>query len=1070
MLTFLLADKMKCSGQSGAGSILQSTVPASGGCLARWVLMIAGIMTLVCGMAFGQEAGGIRGMVYDQDFEAPLAAATVSIVETGQKVVGTDQGNFVFTEVAAGTYTLVFAKQGFTRKVVADVVVSPGQMTEVEAWLSGDITEMEEFIVQDLRIGGGSEAGLLMLRMEAPALIDSVGADLIGQAGAGDAASALKLVSGATVQDGKYAVVRGLPDRYVNSQMNGVRLPTADADKRAVQLDQFPSALVESIQVSKTFMPDQQGDASGGAVNVILKTVPDERIIELKLSTGGNSQTTFTDNFLTYHGSRMDYWGMSRGSRRDLPLDVKYSFERIETSRFELFSPPPTYFDYSRYDERERQATKFMPVMSTQAGDADFDHKWQLTLGDRYTVADGIDFGVLGSFFYSRDYEHYSEGINDKRLGDVDRNAFVYHGTDTGDRYELYDVTRSKVSVLWGGLLSLGVETEYHALSFTYMGTQSADDIAMLMEDTRSMALELNSADALYRNETLNYTERSTSTLQLRGRHTIPIPLLELGQAWQFLDPEFTWMAAFSNATMWQPDFRGVIGKWTPDNPDYIFNGQGQWEQINRSGGYVGKRIWRDIKEESDQFKLGIRLPFVQWSGEEGFLEFGWFRDEVSRTYEQDSYSYIHGPGTTPYRAFDGAFYTSSFSWVFSNPEAVGYEGMDFDGGSFFALHNEMPWQMVRTGEDADYEGEQQIEAWYWMGDMPLTKWLKVLGGVRTESTVLETKFEASDGETLYLFEWDAGLLEGKRYAPDEWSRADAKIERVDHLPGVAMELEPLEGLKFQAAYSETIARPTFKEISPILQIDYVGSDQFVGNNNLDMSELTNYDLRLTYFPLPGTFLSVSYFYKDILDPIEYSTVVIAQTPYIQPFNFPEGWLEGYEFEARQDMSFFTRWLEGVNLRVNATFIQSEVTVPETLPDTTSGLAGRALGSNGATVPDHRDMKGAPEFLMNASLSYNIRRTGTLLTLFYTKKGDTLVAGEGVWDGYSPNIYEKQFDELGIGISQKLGQNWSVSFRAKNLTNPRIQTVYRSEYISGEAVRTSYKKGIDYSLSLTGRF
>ena len=74
----------------------------------------------------------------------------------------------------------------------------------------------------------------------------------------------------------------------MNSQMNGIRLPTADEDKRAVQLDQFPSAVIETIQVSKTFTPDQQGDASGGAVNVLLRGIPDENIFNFKVQYGTN--------------------------------------------------------------------------------------------------------------------------------------------------------------------------------------------------------------------------------------------------------------------------------------------------------------------------------------------------------------------------------------------------------------------------------------------------------------------------------------------------------------------------------------------------------------------------------------------------------------------------------------------------------------------------------------------------------------------------------------------------------------------------------------------------------------
>ncbi|MBI5309196.1 MAG: carboxypeptidase regulatory-like domain-containing protein, partial [Planctomycetes bacterium] len=256
------------------------------------------LVTMLCfaKAALAQQGGSIRGTVYDKDFDVPLAAAQVSIVETGNTITATDDGNFVFSQVPAGIYTLVFSKNGYTRQVQANVVVSPGNMTDVDVSLSGEFTDMEEFVVQDLQIGG-TEAGLLQLRAESPALIDSISSELLRRAGATDGASALNLIAGATVQDGKYAVVRGLPDRYVNSQMNGVRLPSADPDKRAVQLDQFPTEVIDSVQVSKTFTPDQQGDASGGAVNVKLKGIPDKNVFQFKSGTEYNTQVAGNGNF-----------------------------------------------------------------------------------------------------------------------------------------------------------------------------------------------------------------------------------------------------------------------------------------------------------------------------------------------------------------------------------------------------------------------------------------------------------------------------------------------------------------------------------------------------------------------------------------------------------------------------------------------------------------------------------------------------------------------------------------------------------------------------------------------------
>ena len=151
------------------------------------------LLIFLTSISAAEQAGSIRGMVYDKDFDTPLPGAQVLITETGDKVTTTDQGNYVFNQVAPGVYTLVFSKDGYSQQVKANVVVSAGKMTESDAELAGEFTEMEEFVVQDVQIGTGTETALLNLRMESPALMDSVSAELMSQAGAGDAASRNRL-------------------------------------------------------------------------------------------------------------------------------------------------------------------------------------------------------------------------------------------------------------------------------------------------------------------------------------------------------------------------------------------------------------------------------------------------------------------------------------------------------------------------------------------------------------------------------------------------------------------------------------------------------------------------------------------------------------------------------------------------------------------------------------------------------------------------------------------------------------------------------------------------------------
>ena len=149
-----------------------------------------------------QDVGSIRGIVYDADFEAPLPLVEITVVELDLTVLSGSEGNYLISDLAPGTYTLLFTKSGYARIVRSGVQVSAGRLNDQDASLSGEFTEMDEFVVEEFKLDGATELGLLRLRFETPALMDSIGAELMSRAGASDAASALKLVSGASVQDG----------------------------------------------------------------------------------------------------------------------------------------------------------------------------------------------------------------------------------------------------------------------------------------------------------------------------------------------------------------------------------------------------------------------------------------------------------------------------------------------------------------------------------------------------------------------------------------------------------------------------------------------------------------------------------------------------------------------------------------------------------------------------------------------------------------------------------------------------------------------------------------------------
>jgi TonB-dependent receptor len=990
------------------------------------ILVFFVAMTLPALPLLAQQSGGIRGMVYDKEFDAPLAGAQVSIAETGAKAVAADEGNYIFNQVEPGRYTLVFSKDGYTRQVSSDVVVSGGQMADVNSALSGEFTEMDEFVAQDLEIGGGSEEGLLNLRAESPALMDSVSSDLMSRAGASDAAGALRLVAGASVQDGKYAVVRGLPDRYVSSQMNSVRLPSADPDKRAVQLDQFPSELIESIQVSKTFTPDQQGDASGGAVNLKLKGIPDETVLKFSVGTEYNTQATGKDDFLTYKDGGVNFRGIDDGRRDQQPAGTNNWKGAVGVSRDE--APIP--------------------------------YNWSLIAGGKREIMDGLHFGGLGNFFYKHDSSYFEEGVDDAYWVETPGAPMTpQYGQGTpsqGDfKTSLFDLSQGSEEVQWGGLGAAGFETEDHKLMLMYMRTQATEDTATLAEDTRGKAyyfpgynpddpnsnghgMDYEKAAPYLRNETLEYTERKTDTLQLRGDHTLPFPEIGFPGYFVILPPEVDWTAAKSFSGLNSPDKRLFGSSWVPDiiDPGHpVYGGGGTnaaiWSPSKPDANYTMgnlQRIWKEITEDSDQYSINGKIPFEQWTGDKGYLKGGVFQDQLKRRYDQDSFS--------------------NLSTLEYNP-GLYQGGWDDFWSEAFPSQNHL---MSAVDIDVDYTGEQNIDAMYYMLDIPLCSFFNVIGGMRYESTELGITLDPEEDVTWI----PPGTSTESQLKPGD---ADVQFEQNDVLPALGFEFKPHEDISLRASYSETVARQTFKELTPIQQMEYLGGDVFVGNPNLTMSSLKNYDLRADYTPFEGSLLSASWFKKDVKDPIEYAQK-ISTFLYTTAINYPEGELSGYEFEFRQQLGRFWDPLEGLAVGANVTFIRSEVTLPD---DEAAQFESPAIMAPMET----RDMVNAPEYLYNLNLTYDIQKTGTQLGLFYTVQGDTLVAGAGVsGDGYYiPNVYAKEYGTLNFSISQKIGEHWKLGFKAKNLLDPEIQEVYRSDFVDGDTVKTSYTKGIEYSIS-----
>jgi outer membrane receptor protein involved in Fe transport len=1044
------------------------------------------ILLLLTRGVLAQNYGGIRGVVTDKEFDVPLSRASVMIAETGTKTETNPEGLFVFHQLSPGNYTVIIEKPGFARVVKTDVIVTPGSMASIAASLPGHYVDMAGLVVRPLQLGGDTEIGLLNLRVESIGIMDGVGANIMSKAGAGSAAEAMQLVSGSTVQEGKYAVIRGLSDRFVNTRINGIELPTADPDVRAVQLDLFPSALLESVRVYKTFTPDLPGNTSGGSVDIITNAIPSGPVLEFNLGVDINSQATRNGDFLSYHEGGVGYFGTDEGSR-DKVLEAGQVELPQRSARGGYFTDP-TPEEEDRYRLLDQQTRRFNSTMGTSRKTAPLDHNWGVALGNRKELSGDLAAGWLVTTTYENSFSYYDNGKDRFKVGKVDMSGYEIplESSETTIDPDQWDVEQGKETVRWGISALGGIEKGEHSLTFLFLHTHHTEDEATILKDNHT------NPDTYWHNQSLMYTERSLESFQVSGVNPLSfVPEGSLG-FFKWSDPKLKWSFATGEAEQYQPDRRFFLASYTPET--------GIWGDPRKPESGWAQRSWREIIEENDVYNLELIWPF-SIREQEGEFKVGENHNDTERTYEQDTFLYENPWGlgsyaVSPFNTYTSGTFGELWTDVFLSPERLGYpepygQGLEFsdeiDGQDWQS--NEHNWVITGSTEDVDYEGDMTIKANYIMARLPVSCWLTLTGGARWEDTEISTDVDASDGDD------QAAKVLNVRENPDRPmfqaakdiegmtldKLANADIDQTDILPSFGLIVEPWKNVKIRGVWSKTIARPTFKEITPVAQQDYVGGSQFAGNPDLNISEIENYDLRVEWIPGEGRGYSISGFYKDITDPIDYSMRPAAGSmPFIIPFNYENGKVLGVELEIRENLSIVSGWLEnlGVSKKVrglrhfsigsNFTYLDATVQIPDRDVEKIAEWI-RFAGKD----PDHYDiderkMKNQPEYIANVYVMYDNEDSGTSVGLFWNRKGETLVAGEdGNGSHYIANMVEKSYDSLNFSFSQRLWGNWNFSLKVENILNDKRERVWQSDYISGEETATSYREGVTFSFGLS---
>ncbi|MCB2076779.1 MAG: TonB-dependent receptor, partial [Novosphingobium sp.] len=189
--------------------------------------------------------------------------------------------------------------------------------------------EEEEYSEPDVSIPGGDivVTGRRMrdVTRSSTQVISVLTNEEIARTGEGDISGALGRVTGLSVQGNGFVYVRGLGDRYSLALLNGLPLPSPEPLSRVVPLDIFPTNVVASSLVQKTYSANFPGEFGGGVINLTTRAVPEESFVKISASITGDNETTGLDGF-SYYGSKSDWLGIDSGGR-NIPGPLQAYFD-----------------------------------------------------------------------------------------------------------------------------------------------------------------------------------------------------------------------------------------------------------------------------------------------------------------------------------------------------------------------------------------------------------------------------------------------------------------------------------------------------------------------------------------------------------------------------------------------------------------------------------------------------------------------------------------------------------------------------------------------------------------------
>ena len=502
----------------------------------------------------------------------------------------------------------------------------------------------------------GGVAALVAERQGQSAVVDVIGAEQMARSGDGDAAAALKRVTGLTVVGGKYVYVRGMGERYSTTLLDGVTLPSPEPERRVVPLDLFPTGLLGAVVVQKTYSPDMPGEFGGGVVQLRTRRPGEEPVLEVSLSSTWRPDTTGRDG-LTYAGGATDFLGFDDGTRA-LPAAVRAASEDqtlLERTRLSNKGFSAAELDALGEAMPNRWATMTRVVPPGLGVD--------VVAGDRLELG-GVKLAGLATLGWGQDW----------RMRDFRRRYFIVGQGGALELQHSYRFESLERTVGLTGAVGLTAELgSDHELASTTLVLRLTDDEARVFSGRN------RDAGTDIRVTRLRFVERMLVAEILRGAH-------------QLHPFDLQWHYAFALADRQEPDRRTYRYDREPGTDTWLLSDRPEGNQ----------RLYSDLDDINHDLSLSLRFAPTREAGREPerFVKVG--GQVVARDRGVDTRRYkfqTKGP-----RAGDPALIAQDPEDIFV-PANIGNDAFQFQ---------------ETTRQTDNYTADQRLLAGYVMGETPV--------------------------------------------------------------------------------------------------------------------------------------------------------------------------------------------------------------------------------------------------------------------------------------------------------------------------------------------------------------